>query len=153
MQPIDQFAATLNEWVAVFMRRSMRNFIRYARDSGLSVSQINALLHIHRVGGCGVTDLGDHLGVTSAAASQMLERLVQQELILRSEDPVDRRGKQLVLTEKGNQIMQESIHARQGWLEDLAKSLTVSEKEQATAALKILIDKAKNLENPADLGD
>jgi DNA-binding MarR family transcriptional regulator len=153
MQHGDLFAATLNEWVAVFMRRSMRNFIRYARESGLSVSQINALMHIHRLGGCTVTDLGDHLGVTSAAASQMLERLVQQELILRSEDPADRRVKQLVLTDKGDQLVLKSIHARQGWLEDLAKSMTPGEKEQATAALRTLIDKAKSLENPAELDD
>ena len=62
------------------MHRSMRHFLRYARESGLSMSQFGALFHIHRRGSSGVTDLGDHLGVTSAAASQMLDRLVQQGL-------------------------------------------------------------------------
>jgi len=151
MQPTDQFAATLQEWVAVFMRRSMRNFVHYARESGLSMSQVNALFHIHRKGGCGVTDVGDNLGVTSAAASQMLDRLVQQDLILRTEDPGDRRAKQLVLTEKGVRAVQEGIHARQGWLADLAIMLSPSEKEQVAAALNILIDKTKQMENFDDL--
>jgi DNA-binding MarR family transcriptional regulator len=151
MQPADQFVLTLHEWVEVFMRRSMRTFIRYAHDSSLSMSQIGALFHIRREGGSGVTDLGNNLGVTSAAASQILERLVQQELILRTEDPVDRRVKHLVLTEKGTRVLQESIHARQGWLNDLSKTLSPSEKEQVTAALKILIDKMKRLDNPANL--
>jgi DNA-binding MarR family transcriptional regulator len=153
MQSADQFAATLQEWVAVFMRRSMRNFIHYARESGLSMSQVNALFHIHRKGGCGVTDVGDNLGVTSAAASQMLERLVKQELILRTEDPVDRRAKQLVLTEKGIHAVHEGIHARQGWLDDLANMLSASEKVQVAAALKILIDKTKQLESPVEIED
>ena len=153
MQPTDQFAATLQEWVAVFMHRSMRKFIHYARESGLSMSQVNALFHIHRKGGCGVTDVGDNLGVTSAAASQMLERLVQQELILRTEDPVDRRAKQMVLTEKGIQAVHEGIHARQGWLDDLANMLSASEKEQVAAALKILIDKTKQLESSIEIED
>ena len=87
-----------------------------SRESGLSMSQISALFHIHQADGSGVTDLGDHLGVTSAAASQMLERLVQQELILRTEDPDDRRVKQMVLTEKGARVSRRaSMPARVGW--------------------------------------
>jgi DNA-binding MarR family transcriptional regulator len=142
MSNADPFVSTLHLWIEAFMRRSMRNFLRYARESGLSMSQLGALFHLHRKGSTGVTDLGDHLGVTNAAVSQMLERLVQQELILRSEDPIDRRVKRIVLTDKGLQIFQESIRARQGWLVDLAEILSADEKEQITAALNILIDKA-----------
>jgi DNA-binding MarR family transcriptional regulator len=143
MPQADLFIDTMQNWIDVFMRRSMRNFIRFSRESGLSMSQIGALYHIHRRGSSPVSDLGEHLGVTSAAASQMLERLVQQGIILRSEDPHDRRGKQIVLTEKGHQILLESIHARQGWLVDLADELSAGEKEQISAALKILIEKTR----------
>ena len=149
MSADDPFDAALQEWVAVFMRRSMQSFIRYARQSGLSMSQINALFHIHHAGGRGVTDLGEHLGITNAAVSQLLERLVQQGLILRQEDPQDRRAKKLILTEKGLQTLQEGIHARQGWLHDLADSLSAPEKEQVAAALQILIEKTKRLDTPA----
>jgi DNA-binding MarR family transcriptional regulator len=145
MQPDDPFVATLHEWVEVFMRRSMRQFIRYTHDCGLSMSQVGALFHVRREGGSGVTDLGNHLGVTSAAASQILERLVQQGLILRTEDPLDRRQKQLLLTEKGARILQESIHARQGWVDELSNTLSSSEKELVIEALNILISKMKRL--------
>ncbi|MDR3573016.1 MAG: MarR family transcriptional regulator [Anaerolineaceae bacterium] len=145
MQPTDAFESTLYKWVEIFTRRSMRNFIHYSRQSGLSMSQIGALFHIYRGAG-GVSDIGEDLGITSAAASQMLETLVKQQLILRSENQQDRRVKQLVLTEKGRTIMQESVHARQGWLEDLAKTLSPAEKEQVNSALQILIDKANRLE-------
>ena len=145
----DPFDAALQEWVAVFMRRSMQSFIRYARQSGLSMSQINALFHIHHAGGRGVTDLGEHLGISNAAVSQLLERLVQQGLILRYEDPADRRAKKLTLTDKGAQMLQEGIHARQGWLHDLSATLSAAEKEQVAAALKILIDKTRQMDNPA----
>ena len=145
MQPTDAFESTLYRWVAIFMRRSMRSFIHYTKESGLSMSQIGALFHIYR-GASGVSDIGDDLGITSAAASQMLENLVRQQLILRSENQRDRRVKQLVLTDKGQRILQESAHARQGWLEDLAKKLSPNEKEQVQAALLILIDKANQLE-------
>jgi len=153
MLPIDPFDAALQEWVSVFMRRSMRGLISFARQRGLSLSQVNTLFHIHRVGGCGVSEVGEHLGISNAAASQLLERLVQQDLILRQEDPQDRRAKKLILTEKGAQTLQEGMHARQGWLQELSRTLSGTEREQVTAALKILIEKTRRLENPAAMED
>ena len=151
MLSADPFVAVLQECIQVFMRHSMRNFIHSSREKGLSISQVGALFFIHRQGTHSVTDLGDHLGVTSAAASQMLERLVQQDLILRAEDPDDRRHKQISLTPKGRRTLHDSIQARQGWLEDLADSMPAFEKDQVTAALCILIDRAKQLEGLSEL--
>jgi DNA-binding MarR family transcriptional regulator len=152
MRPDEPFVNTLQRWIEISMHRSVRSFLGYARDSGLSMSQLGALFHIHRRGSSGVTDLGEDLGVTSSAASQMLERLVQQELILRSEDPSDRRVKQIILTDKGLQVLQESIHARQGWLDDLAGALSDPEKEAIVAALSVLIDRANHLGQPVGPG-
>ena len=146
MSSADPLVSTLHRWIEVTRGHSMRNFIRFAKESGFSMSQLGALFHLHHKGSTGVTDLGDHLGVTNAAVSQMIERLVRQELILRSEDPTDRRAKQIVLTDKGLQVFQESVCARLDWLDDLVKTLSAEEKEQITEALKILIDKASQLE-------
>jgi DNA-binding MarR family transcriptional regulator len=150
---LDPFISTLQEWIEVSMRSSMRHFIQYARESGFSMSHLGAMFHIHNIGSCGVTDLGDHLGVTSAAASQLLDRLVQQGLILRTVDPNDRRVKQIVLTSKGNQVLEGGIRARQGWLEDLARTLSESEKETIIAALHTLIDKVNQLTQPIETSE
>ena len=144
--------SVLSEWIEVFMQRSMQNFILYSKETGLSMSQFGALFRILHRGSSGVTDLGDNMGVTSAAASQMLERLVQQGLVTRSEDPHDRRVKVIVLTDKGHLVLQESIHARQAWLNDLVSQMSEAEKEEAVATLKLLIDKAKQLDNPIEVG-
>ncbi len=127
------------------MRRSMRSLIIYMKENELSMSQVGALFQINR-GRSNVSDLGEGLGITTAAASQMLERLVQQDLILRSEDPVDRRVKHLALTDKGGRIIQESVHARQNWLEDLVSVLSANEREQVAAAVKLMIEKTNQLD-------
>lgn len=135
------------------MRQSMRHLLLYSRESGLSMSQMGALLLVYRKGVNGVSEIGDHLGITSAAASQMLERLVQQGIVLRSEDPHDRRVKQIALTEKGSRILQESIQARQNWVHDLARLLTPTEQKQVTAALNLLVEKSGRLETlPVAIG-
>ena len=148
MPETDPVVALMSEWTEIYMRGSMPNFIAAIRASGFSMSQIGALFHIRRHHLRGVSEIGDELGVSSAAASQMLDRLVNQGLITRTEDPDDRRVKRLVLTDTGKQLLKNGIHARQEWIQDLAELLTPAEKEQVTAAMKILIAKANQLQQP-----
>ena len=147
----DPLTLTLQELIGDFMRSSMRSLILYSKENSLSMSQIGALFQIYH-GRSNVSDLGEGLGITHAAASQMLERLVQQKLILRTEDPQDRRVKQLVLTDKGCRVMQESVRARQGWLDDLVSGLSAGQKEQIAAAVEILIKKTNELDQRPESG-
>ncbi len=150
MSEIEPFVATLQEAFGIFRRRLMGNLFVYAKDNGLTMPQFGAMTHIFHSGGCGVSDIGNDLGVTNSAASQMLDRLVQIKLISRSEDPEDRRGKLLVLTDKGRDILVKGNMANQIWLEDLARSMTAAEQEQVRQALTILIDKARQLETSSN---
>jgi len=127
----------------LFMHRSMHGYIHYAREKNLSMSMIGTLFHLGHRDHAGVTDLGEHLGVSSAAASQMLEHLVEEGLIKRTEDPDDRRMKKISLTEKGYQVMKDSVSARLGWLEELTESFSDKEKVQITTAIELIINKAK----------
>ena len=145
MQTTDPLISTMHEWFGVFQRSLMDNFFVYARDNGLTMAQLGAILRLFHKGACAVSDIGNDLGVTNSAASQMLERLVQLKLITRSEDPNDRRVKQIVLTEKGRQIMLESSRAFHKWMEDLAQSLNTEEQDQVKRGLEILIDKSHEL--------
>jgi DNA-binding MarR family transcriptional regulator len=151
MDPNDPLVSTLHSWTKIFMRHSMREFILYSKQCGLSMSQIGALFRINE-SKSRVSRLGGGLGITNAAVSQMLDRLVQQGLILRSEDPDDRRAKQLVLTDRGRQILDESLQARQSWINGLSEVLSAEEKKQVIAALNLLIKKANQLE-PVSGGD
>jgi DNA-binding MarR family transcriptional regulator len=145
MTASEQFLAAMHEWAGVFMRNSMRNFLLFAKEKGISMPQIGALFRI-RKGDCSVSDISGELSISNAAASQMLESLVQQDFIRRSEDPHDRRAKQIVLTEKGRKILLEGIHARQAWMHQVVNHLTSQEQTQIASALKILVEKTSQLE-------
>ncbi len=142
----------LQEWTHTFMHRSMHSLIHYLREKDLSFPQVGALAQIHR-GRSNVSDIGQELGITTAAASQMVDRLVEQELVRRSEDPDDRRAKKLALTPKGCRVVQQSMQARMGWLEEVASSLSPKEREQVAAALRILTDKVAELDRQAVSAD
>ena len=143
------FGVALRDWMDASMHHSMHGLMLYARRNGFSLSQLRALVYISR-GTRGVRDIGDDLEVSSAAASQMLERLVQQGLITREEDPHDRRVKQIVLTEKGQQVVVDGLRAGRAWVDALAASLSPDEIDLVAAALAIMADRASQLEPPSD---
>ena len=146
MSQSQSFSQVLNLWSHIFMRRSMSAFLRNARDYGVSMQQIGVLFYLFRKEHCGVSEIGIDLGVTNAAASQMIDRLVQQGYLERSEDPHDRRGKQLVLTGRGKDLIEQIMRARQQWIEELADELTPEEQEQITTSLHLLTETAQKLD-------
>ncbi len=146
MSNANQLIKALREWTGASMQRSMQAFIHYIKDQNLSMSQIGALFYINRKGSCGVSDIGEDLGISRAAASQMLDRLVQQGLVHRTEDPEDRRAKRIQLTERGHEIIHGTVEARMEWYGNLAASLTSEERKATTAALNILTEKTKELD-------
>ena len=148
MSSRNPFYSIFHEWMELFMHRSMHGYIHYARENNLSRSMIGTLFHLSHRDHAGVTDLGEHLGVSSAAASQMLEHLAEEGLIQRTEDPDDRRMKKISLTEKGYQVMKDSVSARLGWLEELTESFSDKEKVQITTAMELIINKARQMDTP-----
>jgi DNA-binding MarR family transcriptional regulator len=144
------FSAVLRTWVEVFMHRSFRDFRRFMEEADLSPSQVGALMRLHYNGACYISDIGQHIGITVAAASQLVDRLVVQGYLERSEDQTDRRFKQIKLTPKGQELIKSGIEHRQKWMEQLTEqlSLTLSPAEQETIseALALLTKAALALE-------
>ncbi len=144
--PIEQqFLETMREWARVVMHHSMHGLIHYRRRTDCHVTDRRSFQN-QRNGMCGVADVGEDLQVSSAAASQMLDRLVQLGFIQRSENPEDRRGKCLSLTDKGQTFLQKGIRVRQRWIEDLAASLSSEEMRAAANTVAMLVGKARALD-------
>ncbi len=146
MSASKQLTAALRDWSDVFMRRSMHETFRFWKESGLSMPQMSTLMHLRHHGTCGVSEVGTQLGVTNAAASQMVEKLVQMKLLARAEAEHDRRAKHLTLTPKGEAFIQKGIEARRRWLEELVNTLTPEQQKAVSAALPYLTEAARKLE-------
>jgi DNA-binding MarR family transcriptional regulator len=143
----ERFTSVLREWAEVFMRQSMHEFVRLSKQSGISLPQLSVLFRLYHGGSCGVSDISDRSGVSNAAASQMIDRLVQQGLLERAEDPSDRRGKIITLTGQGRLMVEESIEARRRWIEHLTVALTIQDQEAIAASLQTLTQAARLLES------
>jgi len=141
------FSEVLYDWVDVFMHRSFRDFKRFMEENDLSPTQVNALMRLHHGKECGVSEIATHLGITNAAASQMVERLVKAGLLYRMEEPLDRRVKTLSLTPAGRDLVERSVDARKCWMESLTEELSSDQQENIAQALIMLTEAARRLED------
>jgi DNA-binding MarR family transcriptional regulator len=143
MSPTKELTEVIREWSEIFMHRSGRDFKRFMDETGLSFSQLNVLMRLYHGGNSGVSEIGEQMGVTSAAASQAIDRLVLQGLIERTEDPQDRRAKRLALTLKGRTLIESGIEARSRWIEGLTDALTPEQQSLTILALTLLTEAAR----------
>jgi DNA-binding MarR family transcriptional regulator len=124
----------------------MRDFVTFMRSHELTMPQVSALFRLRYGGMCGVSDIADHLDVTSAAASQMVDRLVQQGLLARSTDPDDRRVKRLELTPRGHRLLDDAVEARVQWVTAMTAVLSFEQQQAIVDALDLLTNAATSLE-------
>ncbi len=141
-----QFTQSIRTWMDVFMHRSMRGWGLFAKSTGLSMPQFSILMQLHHKGAFGMSEISERFEITPAAASQLVEKLVQHGFVVREEDPHDRRAKLLNLTDKGSDLVQQGIEERYRWLDQLSERLTNEEQVQISEALDILTRVATDLE-------
>ena len=109
--------------------------------------QFSILMQLHHNGACGMSEISEKFDVTPAAASQLVDKLVQGGFIVREEDPKDRRAKTLNLTDKGHELIQQGIEERYLWMDQLSGRLTEAERIQVSEALDILTRVASDQES------
>ena len=138
-------AELIRRWVQASDMRSMAEWRRFVRAAGLSMPQLSLLMRLYHGGGCGVHDLGSGLGVSGAAASQMVDRLVQSDLVARAESPEDRRVRMVELSTRGRLLIERGIRRRYRWVDELVGALAPREKASVRKVLPALIEAEKRL--------
>ncbi len=123
------------------MHNTFHTYWKNVRKLGFSMSQVFALRYIHRCGPCNISDIAKALGITNAAASQMLQKLVAHGYVVREENPTDRRNKRLSLTPKGEQALKEITPSWETTLDKLMANSTPEEIAQLAAAFELLLSK------------
>ncbi len=73
----------------------------------LNMQQVRVLGHVVKEPGIAGHELGERLGVSAPTASGLVERLVEKGLIVRSDDPDDRRVRRLHPTDAGRDVIRQ----------------------------------------------
>jgi MarR family transcriptional regulator, organic hydroperoxide resistance regulator len=114
----------------------------------LSMAQLKTLLTLYNAGPLPIGQIADMLGVGQPTASHLVDRLVQVELVVRTEDSLDRRRTLAQLSPDGVQLAEQLRQVRseplQRWLAQL-DGAALTALQQGLAALA---DAAQSETNP-----
>lgn len=143
LTPVTQ---SLRDWMDIFMHRSMRGWNQFAKSAGLTMPQFSILMQLHHKGPCGMSAISERFDITNAAASQLVEKLVQGGYLERAEDPSDRRARLLRLSTNGEKLLSKGHEERYRWLDEVTSQLSSEESARVAEALNILTNAAKKIE-------
>jgi len=140
---------TLENWAKLYFFQSLTDFFNYLKQTDLSMLQAYALAHLFFKGPLKMSDLCEHMQVSPAAASQLIDRLEKLEMVERTSDPDDRRVRKIVVLEKGKNFVQENFRFSQGWLSEIPADITPEQLSQITEVLSMLLQSSSK-KNPVN---
>src|SRR5262245_7611482 len=96
--PALEVGVLIGELMGLVHRRSAGDMLSLLNEAGLTMAQMVALHGLNHLGPQSVSAVAGCLGLSPAATSHLIDRLVGWGFVGRSEDPVDRRHKQIRIT-------------------------------------------------------
>ena len=132
-------ASGLRRLAQSFTLRSLQEWRGYVKSSGLSIQQYIVLMQLLHGGSCGVRQIGEKLEVSSPAASQLVNRLVEAGLAERSEGREDRRARRVSLTEKGRGLVSRGFGGHFRWVDEMAAGIDAADRAAVLGVLPSLL--------------
>jgi DNA-binding MarR family transcriptional regulator len=111
-------------------------------SSHLTMSQLKIMLLLSRHGTLAGGELARMLGIGAAALSGMIDRLVVQDLVTRTEDINDRRVRRIGLTRAGTEVIEGIITAGVAKQRQLLSRLSAEELSIVAQAMELLVREA-----------
>ena len=121
--------------VTPIVMRAIRGQMRSRRVTGLSVTHFRALVFLDRRPGSTLSALAEHLGLSPATVSKMVEKLVAAGLVRREASPDDRRRTPLCLTARGQASMEAARRGTLLWLSSQVSGLGPIQRDTVTRAM------------------
>ena len=135
--PEEEAARAVLETVPLVMR-AIRARMREGRPEAISVPQFRALVYIRRHPGTDLSAVADQVGTSLPAASELVARLVRQQLVVRETDPASRRRIRLTLSPSGLAGLEAAEQRTTEWLVGVLRGLGEAQLAGLAAGLRDL---------------
>lgn len=129
------------------VNRRLRLYVPEAwLDLNLTIAQLKSLFFIANQGSTNSRRLAAALGVTPSNVTGIVDRLVEQGLVSRQENPEDRRSLLLQATDKGESILSDLRERRTTYLSEVLARLSQEELSLVESGLSLLARAADECE-------
>ena len=120
---------------------SVRQHFRQIEDiCGVSGSQLWMLHELQAAPGIGVSDLAHRLSIHQTTCSQLVEKLVAREYVIKTRSEEDQRRVGLSITRRARAVLKEAPGPAEGLLPEARLALSDATLQSLTAHLEKLID-------------
>ncbi|MGI6364296.1 MAG: MarR family winged helix-turn-helix transcriptional regulator [Bacillota bacterium] len=109
----------------------------------ITTPQFNALLLLKEHGDMTIGDLGAKMYLASSTATDLIDRMERNGLVVRVRDSNDRRVVRLHMLEKGHQMIKEVLTNRKRYLSTILSQVPEAELEALKKALQSLYELMK----------
>jgi len=113
-----------------------------ASELDLTYAQSQVLFYVADHAGCHMGDVGKAFSVSLPAVTHIIDRLEQKQLVLRGDDPADRRVYVLEVTRQGKALVQELHGLQMSAVEAVLARMTTAVRRQVITGLEALVDAA-----------
>ena len=119
--------------------RLLKGSMSYTNDfTHLSVMQIQTLVYLCQNPKTSMSDIAQYFHIELPSATSLINKLCDQDLIKRSEDPEDRRLVMLALTTTGKSLLEHALHERKIKLEKILSYLSATQKTELLTIMETL---------------
>ena len=123
------------------INRFIRSEMRAHRGSDLSVPQFRALGFLIRNRCASLAEVAEFMGLSTPAASRLIERLVRNGQVIRRIPATNRRRVELSATRRGRSTWEAARKATRDRLAEVVALLTPSQREEVRQAMRILLSR------------
>jgi DNA-binding MarR family transcriptional regulator len=109
----------------------------------LTVPQLRSLFYVSRNGKVNLSGLASGIKVTPANVTGIVDRLVKNDMLIRSTDPNDRRVLWIKLTDRAKSLIDELREGRSREMRNILQNLTDEELSMVSHGYSLLIKAAK----------
>lgn len=122
-----------------FLLRPPLEGLQRVHSLDLSMAQFATLILLRGTGAQSVSAVAEGIGLSRAATSHLVERLVQRELLHREEDSKDRRQKQVSLTATSRRLFEEIESAHRQSMRRMWSAVPAAERARAQELARALL--------------
>jgi DNA-binding MarR family transcriptional regulator len=116
--------------------------------SDITVAQLRVLLVLYAQGSSRMSYIASYIGIAISTATSIVDNLVKKGLVIRSDDPEDRRLVICKLSPEGQQLINRLWMLGRGQIEKLLQGLTLEQLKKASEVAGFLLTSvASNGEN------
>lgn len=137
-QAVDELMGTAQVFVSAVTEVMEQRLLAEVSPKRVTISQLKILRLLDLTGAHNVGDVAAFLGVSDAAASKAVDRLVRRKYIRRTAGATDRRSSELSLAKAGRTLLDHYSALRQHKLAEVFGAVPIDDLQKAVAVLDLV---------------